>query len=77
MKNKKRGLPPGCTIDDVLTFPEEAAIWFGVSEDFLRKRQDTLPGVIIESERAKFFHPRTYLDVRLRRFKRTYLSAGG
>lgn len=61
------GLPKGCTVDDVIGFPEQAAAWLGQSVDWTRKRRDVLPGVIHESRKVTLFHPRTYLDKRLRR----------
>lgn len=60
-------LPRGRTIDDVIQFPEEAALWLGQSVDWVRKRKHVLPGVIIESREVALFHPRTYLDKRLKR----------
>lgn len=60
-------LPKGCTVDDVIEFPGEAARWLGVEEEWLERNQHKLPGVIRESQRVKFFHPRTYLDKRLKK----------
>jgi len=62
-----RGLPNGCTLDDLIRFPEEAAVWMQVSPKWLVRRQHILPGVIIESNKVKRFHPRTYLDKRLKK----------
>jgi hypothetical protein len=62
----KRGLPKGVTVDDVIDFPHEAAVWLNQSEDWVMKRRDVLPGVIKESNKVRLFHPRTYLDVRLK-----------
>lgn len=59
-------LPKNHTIDDVLTF-EQAARWLDVAPSWLEKRARTLPGVIIESNKVKRFHPRTYLDKRFKR----------
>lgn len=55
-------LPKGRTIDDLLTFPKEAAIWLQQSESWCVKHEHCLPGVIIESQKVKRFHPRTYLE---------------
>lgn len=60
-------LPKNCTTDDLITFPKQAATWLDVTVGWARKNQDILPGVIVESNKVKRFHPRTYLDVRLRR----------
>lgn len=70
MRTKKRGLPPGCTVDDVIRFPEEAAPWLGQSVDWTSKRRHSLPGVIFESQKVVLFHPRTYLDKRLKKGNR-------
>jgi predicted metal-dependent hydrolase len=59
-------LPKGCTIDDVIRFPDEAAQWLGQTVDWVQKRKRTLPGVIIESQKSVLFHPRTYLTKRLK-----------
>lgn len=69
-KVASRGLPPGLTVDDVIQFPDEAAAWLGVTRGWIVEHQHNLPGVIRESERVKFFHPRTYLDKRLRKFNK-------
>lgn len=58
-------LPKGCTVDDVIRFPDEAAKWLRQSVDWVKSHQHTLPGVIVESERVKLFHPRTYIERRL------------
>lgn len=60
-----RGLPQGCTVDDVIDFPDEAARWLNVTPVWAVKHQDALPGVIHETRKTKKFHPRTYLDKRL------------
>ncbi len=62
----RNGLPPGKTIDDVISFPSQAAKWLGLPEDWVKSHQSNLPGVIVESQRVKLFHPRTYLNRRLR-----------
>jgi hypothetical protein len=59
-------LPKGCTVEDVITFPEQAAEWLGQSVDWTRKRRRTLPGVINESNKVVLFHPKTYLTRRLK-----------
>lgn len=59
-------LPKGCTVDDVISFPNEASKWLGLPVPWLKKHQHNLPGVIHESERVKLFHPRTYIDRRLK-----------
>jgi hypothetical protein len=60
-------LPKGCTIDDVISFPKDAAKWLGQSLDWVKKHQYNLPGVIHESRKVKLFHPRTYIERRLAR----------
>ncbi len=63
-------LPKGCTVDDVIGFPEEAAKWLGLPPAWVKKRKRSLPGVISETQKVAVFHPRTYLDARLRRFRK-------
>lgn len=58
-------LPKNQTIDDPLTV-REFARWLGVSEDWVRRRQNRLPGVIEESREVVRFHPRTYIERRLK-----------
>ena len=60
-------LPKGCTVDDVIRFPREAAVWLGQTVDWTAKQKHVLPGVIIESQKVVLFHPRTYLDKRLKK----------
>lgn len=59
-------LPEGCNDPDLvlLSFPEGAAAYLGQSIEWVRRRQHTLPGVIIESQTVKKFHPKTYLAKR-------------
>lgn len=64
-----RGLPAGCTVDDVITL-EQAAAWLQVPLAWLKERSRVTPGVITETNKVKRFHPRTYLDARLRRFRK-------
>lgn len=68
LKTEMGALPKGCTVDDVIRFPDEAARWLGQSVDWTRKRLHNLPGVIEESREAVLFHPRTYLDSRLKKW---------
>lgn len=62
---QERGLPPGCTVDDVIKWPTEGAKWLGVTVSWAEKHEDEIPGVIRETNKTKLFHPRTYLDNRL------------
>ncbi len=64
-------LPKRCTIDDVIGFPDEAATWLGLPVAWVKKRKRSLPGVINETNKVSVFHPRTYLDQRLRRLKKS------
>lgn len=63
----KRGLPKGCTVDDIIGFPTEAARWLGVTVEWLKEHRHELPGVIEETRETVLFHPRTYLDARTRK----------
>jgi DNA-binding Lrp family transcriptional regulator len=47
------------------------ANWLGVEEGWVRKRLRILPGVIIESRETVRIHPRTYLDGRLKSYRRS------
>lgn len=60
-------LPKGCTIDDVISFPSQAAKWLGVEEEWLRKRAAITPGVIVETRETMVFHPRTYIEKKLKK----------
>jgi hypothetical protein len=48
----------------------QLANWLGVEEGWVRKRLRLLPGVIIESRETVRIHPRTYLDGRLKSYRR-------
>jgi hypothetical protein len=56
-------------LDDLLT-PEQFAVWQGKSEQWVRDRLATLPGVIRESREHVRIHPRTYLESRLKGARR-------
>lgn len=65
-KPRDMALPKQCTIDDVIRWPDQAAQWLGVSVDWMRKRGTRFPGVIVESRKVVLFHPRTYIERRLK-----------
>lgn len=49
---------------------EQAAEWLGVSVRWLRLRLNSLPGIIVESRETVLFHRRTYLETRLKKFRK-------
>ncbi len=53
----------------LLSFPEGAAAFFGMSVNWMRKHAH-LPGVIVESQKARFFDPVIYREVRARKWKK-------
>lgn len=59
-------LPAGYTLDSLLT-PSQFACWRQEPESTIRKRLAAMPGVIIESRKCIRIHPRTYLELRLRK----------
>jgi hypothetical protein len=56
---------PHIILDDLLT-PAEFAAWLGESENWVRRRLASLPGVIRESRKHIRIHPRTYVEKRLK-----------
>jgi len=57
---------PPIQLDALLTV-EEFADWVKTPVATVRKRLATMPGVIRESRKCVRIHPRTYLEMRLRK----------
>ena len=57
---------PPIHLDALLTV-EEFAAWQQTPVATVRKRLATMPGVIRESRKCVRIHPRTYLEMRLRK----------
>jgi hypothetical protein len=59
-------LPNGYTLDSLLTIPQ-FAIWQQISEVTVRRMLANLPGVIKRSRENIRIHPRTYLEMSVKR----------
>jgi hypothetical protein len=51
---------------DALLTPAEFGRWIGESENWVRRRLGSIPGVIREGRKHIRIHPRTYLEKRLK-----------
>ncbi len=62
-------LPKGYSLDSLLTV-DQFATWRQIALTTAKKKLPVTPGVIAESREDIRVHPRTYLDMRLKKFTR-------